>query len=125
MIWSTFRDHWSLQGIQGEFVNNNSKLTKISERIKKGRKKLKEMENDPTFSEKQRQLYKDILDDLNTEKQARLDILSQNRKDLQTQVAKIKQTVEKVLDKYKYLAERICTLFCEQGITIISVLTAF
>ena len=82
------------------------------------------MENDPTFSEKQRQLYKDILDDLNTEKQARLDILSQNRKDLQTQIAKIKQTIKKVLDKYKYLAERICTLFCEQGITIISVLTA-
>ena len=82
------------------------------------------MENDPTFSEKQRQLYKNILGDLNTEKQARLDIPSQNRKDLQTQIAKIKQTIKKVLDKYKYLTERICTLFCEQGITIISVLTA-
>ena len=62
---------------------------------------------------------------MNTEKQARLEILSQNRKDLQTQVARIKQTIEKVLDKNTSLAERICTLFCEQGITIFSILTVF
>ena len=61
---------------------------------------------------------------MNTEKQARLEILSQNRKDLQTQVARIKQTLEKVLDQNTSLAERICTLFREQGITIFSILTA-
>ena len=60
---------------------------------------------------------------MNTEKQARLEILSQNRKDLQTQVARIRQTLEKVLDKDASLVERICTLFCEQGITIFSILT--
>ena len=59
---------------------------------------------------------------MNREK-ARLEILSQNRKDLQTQVARIKQIIEKVLDKDTYLAEIIRTLFREQGITIISVLT--
>ena len=36
------------------------------------------MENDPTDSDEQRQLYKDRLDDLNAKIQARLDILSQN-----------------------------------------------
>ena len=82
------------------------------------------MKNDPTYSEEQGQLYKDRLDDLNAEKQARLEILSQNRKDLQTQVARIKQTIEKILDKDKSLAERIRTLFREQGITIMSILTA-
>ena len=61
---------------------------------------------------------------MNTKKQARLEILSQNRKDLQTQVARIKQTIEKVLHKDASLAERIGTLFKEQGITIISILTA-
>ena len=60
---------------------------------------------------------------MNTGKQARLEILSQNWKDLQTQVARNKQTLEKVLDKDTSLAERIRTLFKEQG-TIISVLTA-
>ena len=62
---------------------------------------------------------------MNTEKQARLEILSQNRKDLQTQVARIKQTIEKVLHKDTVLAERIHALFCEQGISILSILIAF
>ena len=69
-------------------------------------------------------MYKDILDELNIEKQARLEIMSQNRKDLEMQVARIKQTIEKILDKDTSLAEKIRTLFREQGITIISILTA-
>ena len=68
------------------------------------------MENDPTFSEEQRQLYEDRLDDLNTEKQARLEILSQNQKDLQTEVTRIKQNLGKVFDKNTSLAERIRAL---------------
>ena len=48
----------------------------------------------------------------------------QNRKDLQTQVARIKQAIEKILDTDTSLAEKIWTLFREQGITIFSVLTA-
>ena len=115
----------ALQSIQGELLNNTSKLTEINKRIKRDTKKLEEVENDPTYTDEQRQLYRDRLDDLNTEKQARLEILSQNRKDLQTQVARIKETIEKVLDKNISLAERIRTLFLEQGITISSILTAF
>ena len=68
----------ALQSIQGELLNNTSNLTEINERIKKDTKKLEEVENDPTYSDEQRQLYRDRLDDLNTEKQARLEILSQN-----------------------------------------------
>ena len=82
------------------------------------------MENDPTCSDKQRQLYKDRLDDLNTEKQERSEILPKNRKDLQKQVTRIKQTYEKILDKNTSLTEKIRTLFREQGITIFSILTA-
>ena len=78
----------ALQSIQGELLNNTSKLTEINKRIKKDSKKLEEVETDPTYSDEQRDM--DRLNDLNTEKQARLEILSQNRKDLQTQVARIK-----------------------------------
>ena len=85
----------ALQSIQGELANNTSKLTEIDKRIKRDTKNLEEVENDPTYTDEQRQLYRDRLDDLNTEKQTRLEILSQNRKDLQTQVARIKQTLEK------------------------------
>ena len=82
------------------------------------------MENAPTYSDEQGQLYKDRLDDMNTEKQPGSEMLSRNRKDLQTQVARIKETLEKILDKNTSLAERIRTLFREQGITIFSILTA-
>ena len=85
---------------------------------------MEKVENDPTYTDEQKRLYRDRLDELNTEKQARLEVLSQNRKDLQTQAARIKQTLEKVLDQNKSLAERIRTLFREQGITIFSILTA-
>ena len=50
------------------------------------------MEDNPTTSSKeQRQLYKDKLEDLETEEQARLEILSQNREDLQMQFTRIKK----------------------------------
>ena len=68
----------ALQNIQGELLNNTSKLTEINKNIKRDTKKLQEVENDPTYSDEQRQLYRDRLDDLNTEKQARLETLSQN-----------------------------------------------
>ena len=47
---------------------------------------MEEVENDPIYTDEQRQLYRDRLDDLNTEKQARLEILSQNQNDLLVQV---------------------------------------
>ena len=88
----------ALQSTQGELLNNTSKLTEIHKRIERETKKLQEVKNDPTYTDEQKQLYRDRLGDLNTKKQARLEILSQNRKDLQTQVARIKQTLEKILD---------------------------
>ena len=59
----------ALQSIWGELLNNTSKLTEINKRIKKDTKKLKEVEDDPTYSDEQKQLYRDRLDELNMEKQ--------------------------------------------------------
>ena len=89
----------ALENIPGELLNNTSKLTETDKRIKNDTKKVEEVENDPTYTDDQRQLYRDRSDDLNTEKKARLETLSQNRKDLQTQVAIIKQTIKKFLIK--------------------------
>ena len=41
----------ALQSIQGELLNNTSKLTEINKRIKRDTKKLEEVENDPTYSD--------------------------------------------------------------------------
>ena len=114
----------ALQSIQGELLNNTSKLVEIDKRIQRDTKKLEEGGNDPTYNDEPKQLYRDRPDDLNTETEARIEILSQNRRHLQTQVARIKPTIEKVLDKKTSLAERIRTLFREQDITIFSILAA-
>ena len=114
----------ALQSIKGELLNNTSKLTEIDKRIQRDTKRLEEVENNPGYTNEQRQLYRNSLDYLNTEKKARLEILSQNRKNLQTQIARIKQTIEKVLGQDTSLPERIRALFREQVITIFSILTA-
>ena len=79
---------------------------------------MKGIEGGPIYSEEQRQMYRDTVDNLNTEKQARLEILSQYRKDLQTRVTIIKHIIEKFLDKDTSLAERIRTFIRKQCITI-------
>ena len=58
----------TLQSIQSELLNNTSKLTEIYKLIKIDTKKLEEVENNPTYTDEQRQLYRDWLDDLNTKK---------------------------------------------------------
>ena len=72
---NTNLDMWEFLGIdkafqskQGELLNNTSKLTEIDNRIKRDTIKLEKVKNDPTYTDEQRQLYKDRLDDLNTEK---------------------------------------------------------
>ena len=44
---------------------------------------------------------------------------------LSNQISSIKETITKVLDKDSTLGERVRVLFREQGITIVSILTAF
>ena len=83
------------------------------------------MENDPIYTDEQRKEVEERVKNLKDERQTRLELTSQNREDLQSQVARIKQTLEKILDSDTSLAERIKTLFREQGITIASILTAF
>ena len=43
----------ALQSIQVELLKNTSKLTEIDKRIKRDTKKLEEVENDPTYTNKQ------------------------------------------------------------------------
>ena len=45
--------------MQGELLSNTSKLTEINKRIKRDTKKFEEVENELTYSDEQRQLYRD------------------------------------------------------------------
>ena len=58
------------------------------------------------------------------EHNVRLEISSQYRDELATQVARIRQTIEKIADPYLSLREKLQILFREQGITISAIITA-
>ena len=64
------------------------------------------------------------IDDLNEDLKVRQESIDPLRGRLKSQITSFKETVAKVLDKDTSLAEKIRTLFREQGITIASVLMA-
>ena len=114
----------ALQRVQGELANNLGKLTSIKEHVQREQQKLDVIANDPSYTDEQRKEVQARLERLKEEHSARLELVSQNKNELQGQYARIRQTIEKVLDSDTSLKERIKTLFREQGITIITVLTA-
>ena len=102
------------------------KLTDLDKHIGRENQKLEEVENDPAINDKEA-LKREIasrLDDLKEERSTRLELASQNKKEMQSQVARMRQTIEKVMDSDTSLAEKIKTLFREQGITIAAIVTA-
>ncbi|GFR75272.1 hypothetical protein ElyMa_002183500, partial [Elysia marginata] len=58
------------------------------------------------------------------ERGARLEALSSNREALRSQISRMRETLHRVLREDSTLAERIRTLFREQGVTIATILTA-
>ena len=86
-----------MTSIKGELANNIAKLGELDTHIKHEDQKLKDMLNDPSYSDEQHGEVRDRLGDLKEERKARLELVSQNRKDLQSNIARIKQTVERVL----------------------------
>ena len=64
------------------------------------------------------------IDDLNEDLKVRQESINLLKGRLKNQITSFKQTIAKVLDSNTSLAEKIRTLFREQGITIASILTA-
>ena len=64
------------------------------------------------------------IDDLNEDLKVRQDTIDLLKGRLKNQITSFKKIIAEVLDKDPFLAEKIRTLFREQGITIASILTA-
>ena len=109
----------ALTRIKGELENNTSKLTELDEQLNGIREELKNTQ-DPLEQEE----LNERLRELKQEREVRLEILSQNKKELASQFARIRQTVEKILDEDLTLREKIKLVFREHGLTIIAVLTS-
>ena len=113
----------ALTRIQGELANNAGKLTELDGHLKREQGKLDEIETSPDLQVHEKRVKAKIAD-LKEERAARLELLSQNRKELASQFSRIRQTVEKILDGDLSLREKLKLVFREHGLTITAVLTS-
>ena len=93
--------------------------------IDKENRKLEEMTNDETYSDEQREEVRARLQRFQDEQKAISDQIRILKGRYSNQIYQIRESIMKFLDKETgTLGERIRTLFKEQGITIVSILTA-
>ena len=107
-----------MQSTRGELTNNLSKLTELDKAISR-QKKIQEAEDETSKRD-----IKSRIQYLEDERAARLDAASAKKEELRGQINRIKETINKVLKEDTTLRERLKTLFKEQGMTIVSILTA-
>ena len=113
-----------LRTIKGTLKVAIAKRIDLEGRIKHEERKLNEIQ-DPKYSDDQRDMIegriRKLRDEL-TERNKEIDIL---KGEASKQINQIRESITKFLDKETgTLGERIRTLFKEQGITIVSILTA-
>ena len=93
--------------------------------IDRENRKLEEMANDETYSDEQREEVRARLQRFQDEQKAISDQIRLLKGRYSNQIYQIRESIMKFLDKETgTLVERIRTLFKEQGITIVSILTA-
>ena len=93
--------------------------------IDKENRKLEEMANDETYSDEQREEVRVRLQRFQDEQKAISDQIRILKGRYSNQIYQIRESIMKFLDKETgTLGERIRTLFKEQGVTIVSILTA-
>ena len=113
-----------LRTINGSLKVAIAKRVDLKARIEHEERKLSEVQ-DPAYSDDQRDMIEGRIKRLRgelTERNKEIDIL---KGEASKQINQIKESITKFLDKETgTLGERIRTLFKEQGITIVSILTA-
>ena len=113
-----------LRTIKGSLKVAIAKCVDLEAHIKREERKLNEIQ-DPKYSDDQRDMIENRINKLGgelTERNKEIDIL---KGEASKQINQIKESITKFLDKEMgTLGERIRTLFKEQGIMIVSILTA-
>ena len=110
----------ALQTIWGELANNPTKLTELDKHIALERQKL-DTEGIDEFS---RRRTADSQKDLQVEKSARLEAAAASKQAVRSQINRMRETISRILHEDTTLAERVRTLFREQEVTLVSILTA-
>ena len=113
-----------IRTIKGSLKVAIAKRVELEDRIKHEENKLNEIQ-DPIYSDDQRKTVEDRIKNLRDELNERNEQINILKGEASKQINQIKESITKFLDKETgTLGERIRTLFKEQGITIVSILTA-
>ena len=113
-----------IRTIKGSLKVAIAKRVELEDRIKHEENKLNEIQ-DPIYSDDQRKMVEDRIKKLRDELYERNEEINILKGEASKQINQIKESITKFLDKETgTLGERIRTLFKEQGITIVSILTA-
>jgi len=113
----------ALKRTRGALVDNLAKLSQLDADITQAEQKLGGSEAVNHQEKKCR--IQELLGRLHDERASRLEAAAANRDALRLQISRIRETIERALNADTTLAERLRTLFREQGVTIASLLTAF
>ena len=114
-----------LRTISGSLRSAIAKSIAKQVHIERENRKLEEMANDETYSDEQREEVRARLQRFQDEQKAINDQIRILKGRYSNQIYQIRELIMKFLDKEMgRLGERIRTLFKEQGITIVSILTA-
>ena len=113
-----------IRTIKGSLKVAIAKRVELEDRIKHEEDKLNEIQG-PNYSDDQRKMVEDRIKKLRDELYERNEEINILKGEASKQINQIKESITKFLDKETgTLGERIRTLFKEQGITIVSILTA-
>ena len=113
-----------IRTIKGSLKVAIAKRVDLEGRIKHEENKLNEIQ-DPIYSDDQRKMVEDRIEKLRDELGERNEEINILKGEASKQINQIKESITKFLDRETgTLGERIRTLFKEQGITIVSILTA-
>ena len=114
-----------LRSIRGSLKVEVAKKVQLEEHIAKECRKLEEFREYPgVYNDEMKEDITKQIDTLNDELKVRQESIDLLKGRLKNQITSFKETIAKVLDKDTSLAEKIRTLFREQGITIASILKA-
>ena len=124
-LWELLGLDAQLRSIRGLLKVEVAKKVQLEEHIAKEHRKLEEFREYPgVYDDAMREDITKRIDDLNEDLKVRQESIDLLKGRLKNQITSFKETIAKVLDKDTSLAEKIRTLFREQGITIASILTA-
>ena len=113
-----------IRTIKGSLKVAIAKRVELEDRIKHEENKLNEIQ-DPIYSDDQRKMVEDRIKKLRDELNERNEEINILKGEASKQINQIKESITKFLDKETgTLGQRIRTLFKQQGITIVSILTA-